>query len=130
MVIRESKGPIHNGIMPDPRSEALSPTFGVSLVRELRSLLKTERDGAGDPAVALGARPLGTIFADVLSSDRPSIDTASTVRGVEVGGFTAWPIFITYGGSSHRGTYVTIYNREQIESKLNGFYGSGPSSRY
>lgn len=128
MVIRESKGPIHNGIMPDPRSEALSPTFGVSLVRELRSLLKTERDGAGDPAVALGARPLATIFGDAISSDGPSVDIASAVRGVEVGGFTAWPIFITYGGSSHRGIYVPIYNWEQIESTLKEFYGSGPSS--
>lgn len=128
MVLRESSGPIQKGITPDPRGESLSPNFGVSLVRELRSLLKAERDGPDDRAVALGARPLATIFEGALSSDRLSIDTASKVRGVEVGGFTAWPIFITYGGSSHRGTYVPIYNHEQIENKLKDFHGSGPSS--
>jgi anti-sigma regulatory factor (Ser/Thr protein kinase) len=125
MVLRESKGPIQNGITPDPGSASLSPNFGVSLVRELRSLLKTERDGPADPAVALGARPLATIFGDAISSNGLHVDKARNVTAVEVGGFTAWPIFITYSGSSTHDRYAPTYNINQIDATLKDFYGPG-----
>lgn len=125
MVLRESKGPVQNGITPDPRGESLSPNFGVSLVRELQSLLKTERDGPDDPAVALGARPLGAIFGEAISSNGLSIDAARNVTAVEVGGFTAWPIFITYSGSSTHDRYAPTYNVNQIDTTLKDFYGGG-----
>jgi hypothetical protein len=45
---------------------------------------------------------------------------------IEVDGFTAWPIFITYGGG-HRDPYAPVYNNAQIEKRLEEFYTSGAS---
>lgn len=45
---------------------------------------------------------------------------------IEVGGVTAWPIFITYAGG-YRSPYAPVYNHAQIEERLSEFYASNSS---
>ncbi len=113
--------------VPDPRQESIAPEFEVSLVRELRSLLKKRVDGPHDRSVALGARSLVDIFAQTVPTHTVPVETARAVGGVEVGGCIAWPIFITYAGG-HRDPYAAVYNHSQIEHSLRAFYTTGAST--
>ena len=127
MLEKESRQPVTNQVVPEPRHESTSPGFEVELVRELRSLLKDHLEGPHDTSVALGGRSLSEIFAQTVPAHPLSLDAARSVGSVEVGGFTAWPIFITYGGG-HRDAYAPVYNSRQMQERLNEFYTSGPST--
>ena len=115
-----------HGAVPDPKVESLDPHFDVRLARLLGSLLKSNVDGPDESAVALGARSLSDIFAQSLSDQPLSIDDARSVGFVKVGGFTAWPIFVTYAGG-FRDAYGPVYNNSQIEESLRDFYTTGAS---
>lgn len=115
-----------HGSVPDPRQESIGPDLEVRIARELRSLLTTELRDPDDNAVALGARSLSEIFAQTLTTPSISLDEARAVGGIEVGGFTAWPIFITYAGG-YRDPYAPVYNHAQIEERLREFYASNSS---
>lgn len=127
MAIRHSNETITHGAVPDPKAESIDPQLDVRLARELRSLLKSELEAPDDTAVALGARSLSDIFAEKVPRERLSIDDARAVESIEVGGFTAWPIFITYAGGS-RDPYAPIYNNSQMEESLSNFYTPGRST--
>lgn len=125
-----SKIVIEHKPVPDPNTESidarLEARLEVRLVRELRSLLKTELEGPQDGAVALGARSLCEIFAPHLPLERVSFDEARAVGGVEIDGYTAWPIFITYVGG-YRDPCAPVYNSGQMEHRLREFYALGTS---
>jgi hypothetical protein len=127
MLEKKSRQPVNNEVAPEPRHESTGPGFEVALVRELRGLLKDRLDGPHDTSVALGARSLSDIFAHIVPSHSLTVDAARSVRSVEVGGFTAWPIFITYAGG-YRDAYAPVYNSRQMEERLVEFYTSGASS--
>ena len=126
MAPETSKNVATHGSVPDPKHESIGPTDGVLIARELRSLLTTELRDPDDNAVALGARSLADIFARTLTTPSLSVDEARTVESIEVGGFTAWPIFITYAGG-YRAPYAPVYNHAQIEERLREFYSSNSS---
>ena len=113
-----------NGSVPDPKRESIVAPLSVRLARELRSLLKTELEGPDDSSVALGARALSEIFSSHVPAHRIPIEAARAVRCVEMDGFTAWPIFITYVGGC-RDPYVPVHNQQHIEERLSDFYASG-----
>jgi hypothetical protein len=112
--------------VPDLKQESIGPEVEVRIARELRALLATDVRCADDNAVALGARSLSDIFAQTITTPSISLDEARAVESIEVGGFTAWPIFITYAGG-HRDPYAPVYNHPQIEERLRDFYGSNSS---
>ncbi len=114
------------GSVPDPKDGSIGPDLEVRIARELRSLLTTESRDPDDNAVALGARSLSDIFAQTITTPSISLDEARAVKSIEVGGFTAWPIFITYAGG-HRDPYAPVYNHAQIEERLREFYASNSS---
>jgi anti-sigma regulatory factor (Ser/Thr protein kinase) len=127
MLDKQSRQAVTNEVVPDSRHESTGPGFEVGFVRELRSLLKDHLDGADDSAVALGARSLSEIFAGTVPPHSVTPDAARSIGSVEIGGFTAWPIFITYAGG-HRDAYATVYNSKQMEQRLVEFYTPGASS--
>ena len=127
MANRHSPGTNTRESVPDPRREALVPDFEVRLARELRSLLATKLNGPDDTSVALGSRSLSEIFGKRVPSQAISIEEARSTGCLQVGGFSAWPIFITYAGG-HRDPYAPVYNIKEVESKLRGFLTSGPSA--
>jgi hypothetical protein len=115
-----------HGSVPDPKQESIGPDLEVRIARELRSLLMTESRDPDDDVVALGARSLSDIFAQTLTTPSISLDEARAMASIEIGGFTAWPIFITYAGG-HRDPYAPVYNHAQIEERLREFYASNSS---
>jgi anti-sigma regulatory factor (Ser/Thr protein kinase) len=120
----ESREVMSDRSAPDPSTESIGAPLAVRLARELRSLLKTELEGPDDSSVALGARGLAALFSSHVPAHRISIEAARAVRGVDVDGFTAWPIFITYVGGC-RDPYAPVYNQQHIEERLRDFYASG-----
>lgn len=123
---KQSHQPGTREVVPEARHESKGPGFEVELVRELRLLLKDHRDGPHDEAVALGTRSLSEIFAQTVPAAPLTLDAARSVTSIEIGGFTAWPIFITYGGG-HRDPYAAVYNSKQMEEKLADFFTAGAS---
>lgn len=115
-----------HGPVPDPKDGSIGPDLEVRIARELRSLLSTELPDPHDNAVALGARSLSDIFAETITTPSISLDEARAVGGIEIGGFTAWPIFITYAGG-YRDQFAPVYNHAQIEERLREFYASDSS---
>ncbi len=126
MIPGASNNIITHGPVPDPKDGSIAPDLEVRIARELRSLLSTELPDPHDNSVALGARSLSDIFAQTITTPSISLDEARAVRSIEVGGFTAWPIFITYAGG-HRDPYAPVYNHAQIEDRLRDFYASNSS---
>jgi anti-sigma regulatory factor (Ser/Thr protein kinase) len=117
---------VTHGQVPDPKDGSIGPDLEVRIARELRSLLSTELPNPHDNAVALGARSLSDIFSQRITTPSMSLDEARAVGSIEVGGFTAWPIFITYAGG-YRDPYAPVYNHAQIEERLRDFYASNSS---
>jgi hypothetical protein len=109
-----------HGPVPDPKQGSIAPDLEVRLARELRSLLTTTSPSPDEDVVALGARSLTDIFAQTITTGPISLDEARAVGSIEVGGFTAWPIFITYAGG-YRDAYAPVYNHAQIEERFRDF---------
>jgi len=126
MTRRQSNSNVTHGAVPDPKQESLAPHFDIQLGRELRSLLKTKLDGADDSAVALGTRSLSDIFAANLPNQPLSLEAARSVASIQVDGFAAWPIFITYAGG-YRDAHAPILNNVEMEQRLRQFYTAGAS---
>lgn len=126
MIPGTSNNVVTHGPVPDPKDGSIGPDLEVRIARELRSLLTTTLPSPDGDVVALGARSLSDIFAQTITTPSISLDEARAVGSIEVGGFTAWPIFITYAGG-YRDPYAPVYNHAQIEERLRDFYGSNSS---
>ena len=109
-----------HGPVPDPKQGSIAPDLEVRVARELHSLLTTTSPSPDEDVVALGARSLTDIFAQRFKTGPISLDEARAVGRIEVGGFTAWPIFITYCGG-YRDPFAPVYNHAQIEEFFREF---------
>lgn len=121
MTLESSNNVVARGTVPDPKHGSIGPNTEVLIARALRSLLTTTVPESDDNAVALGARSLADIFAGKLTTPSLSVDEARAVGSIEVGGFTAWPIFISYVGGC-RNPYAAVYNQAQVDERLCEFH--------
>jgi hypothetical protein len=116
---------------PGPRgsegqdSLTAKPSLEVQLRKELHELLKPTLEGPHDRAVALSGRPLSEVFARSVPLTPISLEEARGSTCISIGGYNAWPIFVTPG---YRNTFAAVFNRADLEKTFPDYFPAAAST--